>query len=91
MSRIVVNQDRCKGCGLCTLVCPHDLVQISETFNVKGYRPTAFVDPDGQCIGCANCATMCPDVAIAVYRTSKRQTVSHKEEAMAPTKETVSR
>jgi 2-oxoglutarate ferredoxin oxidoreductase subunit delta len=73
MSRIVINQDRCKGCGLCTQVCPHDLVQMSESFNVKGYRPATFIDPEGQCVGCANCATMCPDVAIVVYRTPRRQ------------------
>ena len=72
MSRIAINQERCKGCGLCTLVCPRDLVQVSESFNAKGYRPAVFVDPEGACTGCTNCATMCPDVAIVVYRTPKR-------------------
>ena len=88
MSRIVVNQDRCKGCGLCTLVCPHDLVHMSEAFNVKGYRPAAFVDPDGQCTGCANCATMCPDVAITVYRTPLQQAVAARKASTAPARET---
>ena len=73
MSRIVIDQDRCKGCGLCTIACPHELVQIADRFNAKGYRPAAFVDPDGQCTGCANCASMCPDVAIIVYRTKKEK------------------
>ena len=72
MSRIEIDQDRCKGCGLCTCGCPRDLVQMSEHYNAKGYRPAAFVDPEGRCIGCANCATMCPDVAIVVYRTNKQ-------------------
>jgi len=76
MSRIVIDKDRCKGCGLCTLVCPHDLVRISDRFNAKGYRPAELVDPDDVCIGCANCATMCPDVAIVVYRTRVRQRTS---------------
>ena len=69
MSRIIIDVDRCKGCGLCTVPCPYDLVQISEHFNAKGYRPAAFIDPEGQCIGCVNCAVMCPDAAIVVYRT----------------------
>lgn len=74
MSRIVIDEDRCKGCALCTLVCPYDLVHIADRFNAKGYRPAAFVDPEGHCIACANCATMCPDVAIVVYRTPRRGT-----------------
>lgn len=80
MSRIVIDEDRCKGCGLCTLVCPHNLVCIASRFNVKGYRPAELADPEGRCIACANCATMCPDVAITVYRTAKAR------EAMAADK-----
>jgi 2-oxoglutarate ferredoxin oxidoreductase subunit delta len=73
MSRIVIVEDRCKGCGLCTLACPYDLVRIAEHFNAKGYRPAELADPDGRCVGCANCAMMCPDVAIIVYRTLGRE------------------
>jgi 2-oxoglutarate ferredoxin oxidoreductase subunit delta len=73
MSRIVIREDRCKGCGLCTIACPYKLVQISEQFNDKGYRPAEYIDADRECTGCANCATMCPDVAIVVYRTRKVQ------------------
>ena len=89
MSRILVDEERCKGCGLCTLVCPHNLVQISAHFNVKGYRPATSVDPEGNCIGCANCATMCPDVAITVCRTSRRRRLG-REELPAREKEVVS-
>ena len=73
MSRIVIDEEQCKGCGLCTLVCPYDLVRISSHFNEKGYRPAELVDTEGECIACASCATMCPDVAITVYRLSKQQ------------------
>jgi 2-oxoglutarate ferredoxin oxidoreductase subunit delta len=73
MSWIVIREDRCKGCGLCTIACPYELVHISERFSEKGYRPAAYVDPHAKCTGCANCATMCPDVAIVVYRTRKVQ------------------
>ena len=81
MSRIVIDENLCKGCGLCTIACPYELVHISEQFNAKGYRPAAFSDPDGVCIGCANCATMCPDVAIVVYRTRKVQPAVESERA----------
>ena len=83
MSRIIIDADRCKGCGLCTIPCPYDLVHISEHFNVKGYRPAAFVDPEDQCIGCANCAVMCPDAAIVVYRTRKTALPARAGRAMA--------
>lgn len=65
---IVIDEDRCKGCELCTAVCPFDLVHIANHFNVKGYLPSTLVDPGGKCTGCTLCARMCPDVAITVYR-----------------------
>jgi len=46
---------------------------MAEGFNVKGYRPSVFHDPEGKCTGCALCATMCPDVVITVYRTVKKK------------------
>lgn len=76
MSRIGIDQDRCKGCGLCTQVCPYDLVHIANRFNARGYRPAEQSDPEGQCIGCSNCAMMCPEVAIIVYRTPKQSRVA---------------
>ena len=74
MSHIVIDQDRCKGCELCTIVCPQgDLVQMADQFNVKGYRPSVFVDPEEECTGCTLCAMMCPDMVITVYRTPRKK------------------
>ena len=74
MSYIVIDEDRCKGCELCTTVCSQgDLVQMANHFNAKGYWPSVFVDPDDQCTGCTLCAMMCPDMVIAVYRTVKKR------------------
>ena len=68
--RVCIIEDRCKGCELCTTVCPQgDLVQMANHFNAKGYRPSVFVDPEGKCTGCTLCAMMCPDMVITVYRT----------------------
>jgi len=65
---VVVDIDRCKGCGLCTHVCPVKILKLSsDTFNAKGYHPVTVTDGD-QCIGCASCATICPDVVFTVYR-----------------------
>ena len=74
MSYIVIDEERCKGCELCTTVCPKgNLVQMSPRFNDKGYRPSTFVDPEGRCTGCTLCALMCPDMVITVYRTVKKR------------------
>lgn len=67
--RIVVDEDHCKGCALCTTVCPKDLIEMAlDRFTPKGYHPAALVDPDEACTGCAICAVICPDAAITVYR-----------------------
>jgi 2-oxoglutarate ferredoxin oxidoreductase subunit delta len=66
---VVVDVDRCKGCELCTTVCPQNVLQMSrEGFNARGYRPVKLVDPEGRCTGCALCALLCPDVVLTVYR-----------------------
>ncbi|GAB4545022.1 MAG: ferredoxin family protein [Anaerolineae bacterium] len=66
---VVIDPDRCKGCTLCTTVCPqHILYMATETLNPKGYHPAVLKDPDHKCTGCAICAVICPDVCITVYR-----------------------
>jgi 2-oxoglutarate ferredoxin oxidoreductase subunit delta len=69
--RIVVDVERCKGCELCTTVCPKNLIHMADTFNAKGYRPAVLDDAEGECTGCAICAVICPDAALTVYRFAK--------------------
>ncbi len=67
--RIEIDEGLCKGCELCTSVCPKDLIfMAADRFTPKGYRPAELVDPDGDCTGCAICAVICPDAAISVFR-----------------------
>ncbi|HEX2908184.1 MAG TPA: ferredoxin family protein [Phototrophicaceae bacterium] len=67
--KVVINQERCKGCTLCTTVCPQDVLFMAEEhLNAKGYHPAAYIDPEENCTGCAICAVICPDVCITVYR-----------------------
>ncbi len=69
--RITIDEERCKGCELCTTVCPKDLIEMADFFNAKGYRPARLNDPNTNCTGCAICAVICPDAAITVYRYTK--------------------
>jgi 2-oxoglutarate ferredoxin oxidoreductase subunit delta len=65
---IAIDESRCKGCMLCTTVCPRQLVTMAAHFNALGYRPSQFVDDKAQCTGCMLCAMVCPEAAITVYR-----------------------
>ena len=64
---IVVDIERCKGCGVCTVNCAQKVVELSKQFNSKGYYYACMTQPDN-CTGCANCAIICPDGAITVYQ-----------------------
>jgi 2-oxoglutarate ferredoxin oxidoreductase subunit delta len=68
MALVTVNEDLCKGCGLCVDACPKKIMKLDNThINQKGYH-TAHCAAMAECIGCAFCATMCPDVAIVVEK-----------------------
>jgi len=72
MSRIVIDEVRCKGCLLCTAVCPEEIIRTSSRINPQGYK-VVEADPErlASCTGCTACAQTCPDLAIIVYRTKK--------------------
>lgn len=66
--RVDFKEDICKGCELCTTVCPVDIIFMDKTrINKKGYHPATVEEMD-KCIGCANCAMVCPDLVITVER-----------------------
>jgi len=67
LGKIVINEERCKGCELCVFHCPKQLIVVSESFNKKGHHPAEFRD-SGECTACTVCAVMCPDVAIEVFK-----------------------
>jgi 2-oxoglutarate ferredoxin oxidoreductase subunit delta len=70
--RIVIAEARCKGCQLCTTVCPKQLVSMAGTLNALGYHPSRFEDVEGRCTGCMLCALICPEAAITVFRSDAR-------------------
>jgi 2-oxoglutarate ferredoxin oxidoreductase subunit delta len=64
---IVVSTERCKGCNLCVVACPSDVLDLAKEVNSKGYNYAYMKKPD-ECIGCANCGYVCPDGCITVYK-----------------------
>ena len=68
MAQVIINQDACKGCGLCTTACPKKIVHLSkDKLNIKGFHPAEVIEQE-KCIGCGFCATICPDVVIRVKK-----------------------
>ena len=68
MVRVTINEQICKGCGLCVRACPNNVLALSKTkLNAKGYHPAEVVNQEA-CIGCASCGRTCPDVAITIER-----------------------
>ena len=64
--KITIDTERCKGCGLCVVVCPKSSIVISKKSNKNGYFPAQATNTD--CTGCAACAIICPEAIIEVYR-----------------------
>ncbi|MBN1776519.1 MAG: 4Fe-4S binding protein [Clostridiales bacterium] len=68
MASVTVNEELCKGCGLCVDACPKNIMRLdSAKINQKGYHTAHCAEPEN-CIACAFCATMCPEVAITVEK-----------------------
>ncbi len=74
MSRVVFLEDRCKGCLLCSTVCPKGIITKADRFNRQGYQVVEVKAENAeQCTGCASCGLICPDVAIRVFKTRKQK------------------
>ncbi len=69
---VVIDSIRCKGCELCVVACPADVLKLQpQEVNDRGYHYAYTAHPEA-CIGCAACATVCPDACIEVYRAVER-------------------
>ncbi len=64
--KIIIDTERCKGCGLCVTACPKGCIVISGKSNKNGYFPVET--NNSSCTGCAMCAVICPEAIIGVQR-----------------------
>ncbi len=74
--KVIIDTERCKGCGLCVPACPKSCITISKQSNKNGYFPAQASCDD--CTGCVLCAIVCPETVIDVYRDSSSNIVAIK-------------
>lgn len=71
MFQVEINEDSCKGCGLCVSACPKKILALSEArLNKKGFHPAEVIDM-AACIGCTSCGIICPDMAIRITKEAE--------------------
>ncbi|MCK5599395.1 2-oxoacid:acceptor oxidoreductase subunit alpha [bacterium] len=75
--KIIILEDRCKGCDFCVEHCPRDVLGISTQFNEKGYHPPEVINEEN-CTFCGLCERICPDFAI--YITTEEEVEEVKPE-----------
>jgi 2-oxoglutarate ferredoxin oxidoreductase subunit delta len=58
VNKVTIDETVCKGCGLCAVTCPHNILQLDMgRLNAKGYHPSTMTAQE-KCIACAMCAIM---------------------------------
>ncbi|MEQ8236460.1 MAG: mercury methylation ferredoxin HgcB [Syntrophomonadaceae bacterium] len=58
VATLELDQEKCTGCGMCTIVCPHAVLAISD-------KKAQIIQRDA-CMECGACSTNCPFAAISV-------------------------
>jgi 2-oxoglutarate ferredoxin oxidoreductase subunit delta len=64
---VIIDQEECKGCGLCVDSCPPECLELAPELNPYGVHPAQYTGED--CNGCGACYYCCPEPgAVTVER-----------------------
>ena len=61
LAKIVIDLAKCKGCGECANICPHEMYQVKD-------GKVAVVKDMSECGACLVCARTCDSGAITVVK-----------------------
>ncbi|MEM3703056.1 MAG: 4Fe-4S binding protein [Candidatus Bathyarchaeia archaeon] len=64
-TNIYINEELCKGCGICIKLCPNKVLERSEELSPRGVYLPIPVHRD-KCTGCRICEEHCPDIALFI-------------------------
>ncbi len=85
MPHFILRRERCKQCGICSLVCPAKILKGEE-----GAFPSQRPNTDGRCIACGHCTAFCPHRACDIdvlppdlYRPVERKLLPSPEAVAA--------
>jgi len=68
----VIHKNQCKGCRMCIMDCPINILELSEDLNKNGYQYAKYTG--GECNGCGNCYYSCPEpLAIEVHSYKRKR------------------
>jgi len=77
--KVEIQEEECKGCGLCVAACPVHVMRLAEYLNSYGYHPAQYLGAG--CTGCGICFYACPEPgAMTVYtlESPARAVVAHE-------------
>lgn len=58
-SSIEINAELCKGCELCVIECPKEVIEMTSVLNHMGYAAAHYIGSG--CSGCGLCFYACPE------------------------------
>jgi ferredoxin len=59
MVEISIQKEACRGCQICSEICPTDVLEYNAT------EQKVFVKNAADCIACLSCTYICPSTAIS--------------------------
>ncbi|HSW57278.1 MAG TPA: 4Fe-4S binding protein [Dehalococcoidales bacterium] len=70
--KIIIEKEKCKGCGFCTEFCPRDALAMTQEINSKGYLLAAVTD-ESKCLSCGLCEIICPEFGVKVLNSEEKK------------------